>query len=238
MLSPKGSNISQVAGEPSSESPSSESPSSESSLKLPPPLNEKQLKSLKKKIKYKLNQKKRNDIHVEFAEYLKYLRLIKRIGNDVDQILQPSYLMMHLLTDGCSIVLYTGTYGGTNEVPICRNAAVRLIHGPDMIVMWRKNLLHSDAKSRSKHPPKTNRQASGLSPSILDEQCTTALRSSVSDNHEVKEDLRFFAYVKATQKKGVTRSKDRIPTADGSHIYRLLNNLCENFHNPSECKKL
>ena len=52
----------------------------------------------------------------------------------------------------------------------------------------------------------------------------------------MKEDLRLFAYVKATQKKGVTRSKDRVPTADGSRIYRLLNNLCEDFHNQSECK--
>ena len=65
LLSPKGTHISQVGGEPSSESPLSESPSSDSSLKLPPPLNAKQLKSLKKKIKYKLNRKKRNDIHVK-----------------------------------------------------------------------------------------------------------------------------------------------------------------------------
>ena len=150
MLSPKCSNIVQVAGEPSSESPSSESPSSEVTLKIPPPLNAKQLKSLKKKIKYKLNRKKHNDVHVEFAEYLKYLRSIKRIDNDVDQILQPSYSMMHLLTDGCSIVLYTGTYGGANDVPLYRNTDVRLILGPDMIVMWRENLLHSGAKSRSK----------------------------------------------------------------------------------------
>ena len=52
----------------------------------------------------------------------------------------------------------------------------------------------------------------------------------------MKKDLRFFAYVKATQKKGVTRSKNRAPTADGSRVYRLLNNLCEDFHNQSECK--
>ena len=143
---------------------------------------------------------------------------------------------MHSLTDVCSIVLYTGTHIGTNDVPICRNAAVRLIIDSDIIVIWRENLLHSGAKSRSKHPSKTNRQASGLSPIILDEQCTTSLRFSVSDNHEVKEDLRFFAYVKAAQKKEVTRSKDRVPTSDGGRIYRLLNNFCEDLHNQSECK--
>ena len=58
-LSPKGSKISQVGDEPSSESPYSESPSSSSPTNLPP-LNAKQMKSLKKKIKYKLNRKKRN----------------------------------------------------------------------------------------------------------------------------------------------------------------------------------
>ena len=46
--------------------------------------------------------------------------------------------MMHSLTDGCSIVLYTNTHGGTNQVPICRNANVWLILGPDIIVMWRE----------------------------------------------------------------------------------------------------
>ena len=125
---------------------------------------------------YKANRKKRNDVHVEFAEYLSYLSSIKRIDNDTDQILQPSYSMIHSLTDSCSIVLYTSTHGGaTNHVPLCRNAVVRLILGPYMIVMWRENVLHSGAKSRSKNASKTNRQASGLSPIILGEQCNTAL---------------------------------------------------------------
>ena len=87
-----------------------------------------------------------------------------------------------------------------------------------------------------KHKSKKTRQASDLSPSNLNEECTTALRSNVSDNQEVKGDLRFFAYAKATQKKGVPRSKERAPTVDGSYIYRLLNNLCDHFNNPSECK--
>ena len=98
---------------------------------------------------------------------------------------------MHSLTDGCSIVLYTGTHNGSNsnDLPLCRNAAVRLILGPDMIVMWRENLLHSGAKSRNKTPSNNNRQAIGLSPIIVDEESTTTLSSNVKVTQELKEDL-------------------------------------------------
>ena len=61
VLSPKGTNIPQSIGEPSPESP------------IKPHLNAKQLKSIKKKRKYKQNMMKRNDVHLEFAEYMKYL---------------------------------------------------------------------------------------------------------------------------------------------------------------------
>ena len=155
----------------------------------------------------------------------------------MDQILQPTYSMMHLLTDGCSIVLYTGTHNGStsSDLPLCRNAAVRLIHGPDMIVMWRENLLHSGAKSRPKSTSINNRQAIGLSPIISDEEATTTLRSNVIVTEAVSEDLRFFAFVKATPKKGITRSKNRAHMADGSRIYRLIDNISPDFNNCIQC---
>ena len=207
-------------------------------VKKHPPLNSKQLKSLKKKKKYRVNWKKINDVHVEFVEYISYIRSIKRLVKDTEQIMQPSYSMMHSLTDGYSIVLYTGTHNGgtTNDLLLCRNAAVRLILSHDMIVMWRENLLHSGAKLRNKTPSNNNRQGIGLSPITFYEQPTITLRSNVKVKQEVKEDFRFFAYVKATPKKGITRLKDRAPTADCSSIYRLVGNVCQDFDKASQCQ--
>ena len=123
-----------------------------------------------------------------------------------------NFWIMHSLTDGLSMVLYTGTHGGLTSVPICRNAAVRLILGPGMIVMWRENLLHSGAKSRIEH------------------------QDDPSQVGKIKEDLRFFAYVQAAHKKGTPRSKYRAQIADGSQIYRLVLNLCSHFKTPLNCE--
>ena len=116
--------------------------------------------------------------------------------------------MLHSLADGLSIVLYTGSYCCVSRVPICRNSAVRLILGPDMIVIWRENLLRSGTKSRKKGKTHTTRQANEISHSRSCDKETTVLRSNIMKNHSVKEDLRFFAYVTPTHKKGVPRSKD------------------------------
>ena len=89
---------------------------------------------------------------------------------------------------------------------------MRLILGPDMIVMWRENLLHSGAKSR------------------------VQLQNDTTHPTNIKEDLQFFAYVQAAHKKGTPRCKDRALTADGSRIFRLVKNLCKHFKSPDGCK--
>ena len=113
---------------------------------------------------------------------------------------------------------------------------MRLILGPDVIVIWRENLLHSGTKSRKKGKTHTTRQANEISHSRSCDKETTVLRSNIMKNHSVKEDLRFFAYVTPTHKKGMPRSKQRAQTSDGSRIYRLTNNICENFNELDRCK--
>ena len=137
VLSPKTKCNFQEVGEPSSESP-------------PPSItmNAKQLKNRRKREKLRINRMGRNTVHNTFAHYMDFLKKNNRIGPNTNDNEKPSYSIMHSLTDGLSMVLYTGTHGGLTSLPICRNAAVRLILGPGMIVMWRENLLHSGAKSR------------------------------------------------------------------------------------------
>ena len=149
---------------------------------------------------------------------------------------QPSYSMLHSLPGGLSIVLYTCSHSGSSRVPICRNSAVRLILGPDMMVIWRENLLHSGAKSRNIGDSTTTMEATNLLPSNCCDKESTVLRSNTTKTIKVKEDLRFFAYVSPKPKKGGQRLKKRATTADGSRIYRLMDNLCDDFNDVEKCK--
>ena len=58
VLSPKGTNLAQGVGEDSSESPNG------------PKLNSKQIRSIKKKLKQKINKNKRNLVHQIFKQYM------------------------------------------------------------------------------------------------------------------------------------------------------------------------
>ena len=179
VLSPKGTNLAQGVGEDSSESPNE------------PKLNAKQIRSIKKKVKQKINKNKRNTVHQIFKQYMEYLDFIWN-KDDMNMNDQPSYSMLHSLPGGLSIVLYTCSHSGSSRVPICRNSAVRLILGPDMMVIWRENLLHSGAKSRNNVDSHTTRQATELSPSKSCDKETTVVRSNTRNNNLVKEDLSFF----------------------------------------------
>ena len=199
VLSPKTKCNYQEVGEPSSESPP------------PITLNSKQLKNRRKREKLRINRMCRNPAHNTFSNYMEFLKKNKMMGPNTHDNENPSYSIMHSLSEGFSVVLYTGTHGGLTSKPICRNAAIRLILGPAMIVMWRENLLHSGAKSRTEYQIDSNQRG------------------------KIKQDLRFFAYVQSAHKKGTPRSKKRSQTADGSQIYRLVLNLCEQFKTPEKC---
>ena len=98
---------------------------------------------------------------------------------------QPSYSMLHSLPGGLSVVLYTCSHSGSSRIPICRNSAVRLILGPDMMVIWRENLLYSGAKSRNNDDSLTTRQATELSPSNCCDKETTVLRKNTRKNVKI-----------------------------------------------------
>jgi hypothetical protein len=172
------------------------------------PKNIKQRKANNKKLKQRAKRRGKNCYQKPFKEHMDRLNL--KVGNDdikneeeVNKSLleNASYSMMHSLADGFSIVLYSGTHQGLSRDVLHRNDAVRLILGPDMVVVWHEGVLHSGAKTRSM----------GF--------CGESMRS----------DLRFFSYVWPSKPTGTRNGRGRIRVNDGNNIHRLKSNLCDKW---------
>jgi hypothetical protein len=116
--------------------------------------------------------------------------------------------MMHSLADGFSIVLYSGTHKGLNKDILHRNDAVRLILGPDMVVIWHEGLLHSGARTWS-----------------------MGFRGE-----SIRKDLRFFSYIWPSKPNGTRNGRGRIRVNDGNNIHRLKKFICDKW-NTGDCKE-
>ena len=64
---------------------------------------------------------------------------------------RPSYSMLHSFSEGFSIVLYSRSHKVDLSPELClhKDCAIRLVLGPEMVVMWHEGLYHSGAKSRN-----------------------------------------------------------------------------------------
>ena len=67
---------------------------------------------------------------------------------------------MHSFSEGFSIVLYSRSHKVhlSQSIPLHKDCAVRLVLGPEMVVIWHEGLYHSGAKSRNSPEPLVDRR--------------------------------------------------------------------------------
>ena len=101
--------------------------------------------------------------------------------------------MVHSLEEtGFSIILFTGTHRGFPNYIVHRNRSVRLILGPDMILIWNEATLLSGAKSRFES----------------------------STNGKILNDFRFFSYVWPSVDSDSHKSRSKARVNSGENIHR------------------
>ena len=140
----------------------------------------------------------------------------------------PSYSVMHSLSQGFSIVLFSGTHNiCTTPSLLHRNNAVRLVLPSDMVVLWHERTYHGGAQSRLSADHRAGRTGFHLSPEQADR--SPSRRREPRREYQHMEDLRLFGFVWNSEGKSHrTRSDGNINPGDQLH-YNDKDIFCKDF---------
>ena len=108
-----------------------------------------------RKIKKKLNKKM--SLHAANLQHHGYYRNSNLKCNMPSR---PSFSMLHSFSQGFAIVLYSRSHKVDLSPNMClhKDCAVRLVLGPEMVVIWHEGLYHSGSKSRDTPDPQMDRR--------------------------------------------------------------------------------
>ena len=108
-----------------------------------------------RKIKKNLNKKMK-----KHTDNLRHHGFFRNSSLKCNMPSRPSYSMLHSFSEGFSIVLYSRSHKVDLSPKLClhKDCAIRLILGPEMVVIWHEGLYHSGAKSRNTPEPQEDRR--------------------------------------------------------------------------------
>ena len=108
-----------------------------------------------RKIKKKLNKKMS-----QHSANLRHHGYFRNSNLKCNMPSRPSYSMLHSFSEGFSIVLYSRSHKVdiSPNIALHKDCAVRLVLGPEMVVIWHEGLYHSGAKSRNTPEAQTDRR--------------------------------------------------------------------------------
>ena len=183
-----------------------------------------------KKKRQKMNEKRMRKIKDKWKKHKNYLEKgILLPENLIDEETKnPSFSMMHSLSQGFSIMLFSATHKTkARRGMLHKPNAVRLVLGPDMVLIWHERTYHCGTRSRL---TKNREQGDkGFHLSTMEADLSPSRRkSNVPRPYEHLEDMRLFAYVwNETGKLFRTRKDGRARSSD--EIYQKEGYTCDDF---------
>ena len=177
-----------------------------------------------------MNEKRMRKIKDKWKKHKNYLEKgILLPENLIDEETKnPSFSMMHSLSQGFSIMLFSATHKTkARRGMLHKPNAVRLVLGPDMVLIWHERTYHCGTRSRL---TKNREQGDkGFHLSTMEADLSPSRRkSNVPRPYEHLQDMRLFAYVwNETGKLFRTRKDGRARSSD--EIYQKEGYICDDF---------
>ena len=144
--------------------------------------------------------------------------------------MHPSFSMMHSLSEGYSIKVFSSTHNTkAEEGQLHKKNAVRLVLPPDTILLWHERVYHAGAKSRLTKCHVDGRYGFHLCQEDADKSPSRC--RNIKRKYQHQEDLRFFSYVYNEAGKMFRRSADGSVSA-GDRLYKRPQLFCKGIDDP------
>ena len=200
-----------------------------------PPNNARQEKKVQQKVRQRKNQHSKDVFKKPMKRHLLYLEKMGwfKDSSKEEIIDNPSYSVMHSLSQGYTIKLWScthNTYGVKGQLHLPN--VVRLVVPPDMILIWHQRLYHAGARCRLHECNNEGRYGFHLSSAEADK--SPSRQRYPQRAYTCLEDARFFGYVYCPKGKRFMRSADG-KLSNGDRLYTRGELYCANYNNPKLC---
>jgi len=153
--------------------------------------------------------------------------------NQVEEIDQPSYSVMHAMSDGFSIKFWSATHRtAPEEGQLHQQNCVRIVVPPDMILVWHQRLFHAGARCRL---TKCNQEGRyGFHLSTADADKSPSRKREPQRPYTCLEDARMFGYINCPEGKQFLRGTDG-KVSSGDRLYMKKQLFCSSYDETGEC---